>query len=309
MCDKVKEFIELGVEKSEAEELVYFLENYKYPAGIPDIRELLRPCTRHSTYSIIEQLESCGVLSCAPMLSVDGKSLVYGWQKYLHRYKGYYFQISATPSGFGQVETPNTRIDLLLRAVPSSSITDVVNFIATMNALSVALRYYDKTMDLLTNHSEVFDKFLSNSWGVDAKVESVLGRITTWNLRYKPNLDLDNAVNVMLVDGNSMYGLLSYSKGELSVLTKETDRKYKRVALSIPVWIKDVYDRTLFYAAFIEFILAYAGIRATHYTMYPHQNKHACKLTVAYNIRERFGTYDELTDYMTGAICAVDGWI
>lgn len=222
------------------------------------------------------------------------KNLVLGMDKYLHWFRGYYYQVSYTPDGIGAVNTPYYRMlepmEITRRTnYYVSEYKGAAEFILSMSALTTALNYYDRVMELLSTEEGIkeFDQFLSenylkhNSGTMDFNTHKVLERFSEETCDAIPSDILVNNVVLLGHDvsmisassGKQTVAILSISKDNITVVTKLRD-SYRKVEFAFPDWYTDIkglyaeeFDENPYkeshytLGSFVQFVLLYAGVR------------------------------------------------
>lgn len=244
--------------------------------------------SRDDIFSVVK---SMGLLKCKPTVVYDGHSLCktpslcIAYNRYLHDFRGYYFQISGTRDGVGSHAMSCFRMDKLLR-ITRDNVEDkckcglLTNFIVAMSALTTLLDYFEYTQKLLNDSREVMEKFINET--VKAKYRYAAGMteqplaILLDSTRIQksselPTVEPDN-LNIALYDkhDNSYYGLLECCEN-LIKFTKFNGKQYSTTVLTIPETLNEDLQpyKDVFMCAFVEYVLKFSGVRANYMTMHP----------------------------------------
>lgn len=214
-------------------------------------------------------------------------NLVYGIGKYLHWFRGYYYQVSGTPDGQCTVQSPYFWMRDFLNIVFDTTrfvgrYTHVEEFVLSMSAMSTALFYYDKTMALLSTPQGIseFDAFLAENYNqhhpcaASFDTKKVLDCFSAYECA---NIPSDVLITNAVLLGNDYNGrtcaILSLRDDGITVVT----RKFKGYLVSnfrFPDWYVDsdgVYENKFgrnpyretkaAIECFVQFALMYSGVR------------------------------------------------
>ena len=274
-----------------------FMKEYKDEDTIIKTARLLDTCSKFSEF--YKKCRSAGFLSCTPQLTADGMSIVYGAEKYLHWFRGYYYQISSTPDGCGAEVTPAARMDHLIaatRALGYAYRDEAKAFVVALSMLTTAYCYYDKTVDALNSDSVIFDKLLSIH---DSRLYAVMHYTHVFSSVYK-YFTPDGTL--LIRDQNGMgYATIYRDTVSMHLQICEGVRAYTDFVLVYPDWLVDIDVEALpmFYRAFAEYLLHVAGIRASYVVMYPIDTKHHPKTELSINTPRQATQFVDVLDYIS----------
>lgn len=268
------------LEQYEKEYLIHVISGDRLDALIAAVKEALNK-------NNIDLLRETLRVNNRPVLYKG--NLVYGISKYLHWFRGYYYQMSGTPEGYYTVQAPYFWMRDLLHVVNSTErftryYPHVEEFVLSLSAMTTGLFYYDKTKLLLSTPSGVaeFDAFLTENFAkhfpykTHFDTQSVLDRFQSYNC---PNIPSDVLVSGAVLLSNSYdrrnCAVLALSDTEITVVLKKRNG-YEVVAFELPEWYTDpdlVYQEDFEenpykenpYAleCIIQFVLMYSGVRVS----------------------------------------------
>lgn len=311
LVEKLKEF---GI-SDELATRVEFMEKYKSDRDIAKATALVTK----GAIATAEVWRGAGLLNLeAVTFDEESTSLVFGFAKYMHWFRGYYFQVSGTPNGRGSVITPGCRMDYIMNAIadfPEDLRIEASAFVLAMSALTTAYVYFKPTTVAVVSESEELDRFLKASgehtWCRDnVCIDSVMRYVTT--SQSLEMFDVDTGAAVLVTEDNHGYAVLSYADNALHLQVKRRGEdlpRYHEYVLTFPAWMnmmdpKDedfalLNDWSCLVQAFVEFLLHRANICANYVVMYPrHTAGRALMPDMYYNTRNRFYEFGDLLDYM-----------
>jgi hypothetical protein len=121
---------------------------------------------KHKTLGeFLSSAAKAGYLKFEPYVTVNSGNhvtLVLKYNRYVHLFRDYYYQVSCTPNGVGEYATAGLRIDLIKRLfddIPSSQLLESLYY---MNCIA-ACTGIDEFDDTLKNKPEVIDSFVKAS--------------------------------------------------------------------------------------------------------------------------------------------------
>lgn len=305
-----------------------FIETLKCAMSEEGVEKIIDAVTASKCLTAAElfsELKSKGVLHVEPTLLVEEKngrsgipSLVLGWGKYLHWFRGYYFQISGTHDGFGSVYEGADRLDLALNAVRNlryygKYAAEEYLFVA---CLIPVLCHFDQGRKLLNEqNTELLNKFIhlssKHAYLPATNLDNFMQYITVREYVFKPDLHQicnaeDDVFAVRILDDKFCYGLLTVDKHNITFTTCVKENLYRTTCLAIPDWlyIKDeddcfvVSDRTRPLRIMVRAIMTLAGFRADYMCMYPVGVKRGQILRIDYNLPNKASTWDEIEKYI-----------
>jgi hypothetical protein len=228
--------------------------------------------TAESAEDAWDKLSSSGMLNCTPKL-VNNR-LVFGFQKYMHWFRGCYYQTSYTYNGIGSREHTYFRLDYALTGVGNKL---AVEQLLTAAALATALRYYKQTMKMLSSEEGVKEfeglvrsdiakhhKYIDPS---DYSVSCLLDLVTVETSKHLVDEPAGEGTKVVQLNTK---GALYLSKERVRVTTQESGL-YVMHTLTVPEWVWSGEDDDCLYfedkhpnhimELLVEFMLAYSGIR------------------------------------------------
>lgn len=274
-----------------------FMREYKDENTIVKTTTLLNASSKFSEF--YKKCRNAGFLSCVPQLTKDGMSIVYGAEKYLHWFRGYYYQISSTPDGCGAEVTPAARMDHLIaatRTLESAYRDEAKAFVVALSMLTTAYCYYDKTVDALNCNGDAFDKLL---YIHDSRVSAVMCYTHVFGSVYK-YFTPDGTLLIRDQNGTG-YATIFRDSVSMHLQIREDLRVFTDFVLVYPDWLGDIDTEALpmFYRAFAEYLLHAAGIRANYVVMYPIDSKHHPKTELSINTPKHARTFEEVLDYIS----------
>ena len=239
-------------------------------------------------------------------------SIVFGYQKYMHWFREYYYQTSYTINGRGSREHTYFRMDYALCGLHKG---EQVCQILTAAALATALRYYKQTTKMLATKEGVdalnglirHDLREHYKWVEDeiCNIHSLLGFITVMTSKYPIDEPVGDNTKIVQLDGK---GVLYLSKSHIRVVTRERG-VYVLRTLNVPEWVWSEDDDDDFFCwedkrpnsimkLFVEFMIAYAGVRLGMTGIFSLVDKNSTVRVnspcVAHNIED---VYDVVSDY------------
>lgn len=254
-------------------------------------------------------------------------NLVYGIHKYLHWFRGYYYQMSCTPDGQYTVNSP-----YFWMTEPMKTAYCVVNscegyegveeFILSLSAMTTALYVYEKTKNLLSTPEGVaeFDKFLASNYPTHCghtlkyDTQKVLSCFKEYDCAHIPSEVLvHNAILLGNRVTNNTKALLSYSDTMITLVLKTTNG-FKVVEFSMPDWYtdsKNIYAAEVgenpfkespdTLASLIQFVLLYGGIRVSSNGFFHTRKDVDRKHTIQANLRVAWDA-SQLDDFICGKL-------
>lgn len=221
------------------------------------------------------------LLKCEPQ--VLGRSLVYGFWRYLHWFGGSCYQVSFTQDGHITRAASHTRMDWILMNVRSP---EAKHLILTTALLTTALRFYKRTKQLLSTDAGVamLEDFILQDFHKHYAHDDTFGLQNLFQYisesrgrRPSPYNTGEGALMVQLGDKVTCagFGVLVLSKEKISVTTME-EQEYVTREFTFPDWVtaktedgtptlntfgEEVYEATV--SLFVEFLLYYSGLRVS----------------------------------------------
>ena len=275
--DKVNELISIIEEKSgvpvDNEALIQYLERFCSDDTLDAC--IYKVLSAKWGVDGVEWLHAHGLLSCTPTLA-DG-SLVYGFQKYLHWFRGYYYQVSNTSDGVGSRAHSYTRLDWALKGVQSP---EAAHQVLTAAMLITAFHYRKQTETLLSTVDGVrtleamINDDLRTHYGYTESytLQNLLKYVKVSRSEYLDTyVDGPGTLVVQLgvKSDCSARGMLVLSRETVVVVTKEGE-DYVTHELTVPEWVYAVDGGDGCHMAenlahvmmlFVEFLLCYSGMR------------------------------------------------
>lgn len=273
------------------------------------------------TGDLFREVKSAGLLKCKPTVvySSDSKkpSLCIAYNKYLHDFRGYYFQVSGTRDGIGSWATSCFRLDRLCKLIHDWVEDDdeaglLTNHVVTLAALTTLFDYYECTHKMLKESREVLERFLNETVATcyrsaagktEQPLALFLDTIRCSKSNEPPTIDPGD-LNVLLKDGDVCYGFLVCNEKSLA-FTSFNGEQYETVTLNPPTLPEDLsHKKNVFAAAYVEFLLKYSGVRVNYTAMYPVNSNlkkfKPFRMNVP-NVAEKFDTvHDLVTEYYKG---------
>lgn len=265
---------------------------------IDKICEVIKDPNLKTAADAYKAIKDAGCLKLEPQIvmlnDADNPSLVLGWNRYLHWFRGYYFQISENHTGQVSVYSGADRLDYALHQVRDFT-CDLdywpSEFLFVACFLPV-LCYFDAGRALLKDNPKLIDDFLDLS----GKVHHLSGIHLSSFMNNVTELKSDNAplwfdgfgvtdadVPVRLNCDGYTYGLLTIGKQVLTFISGTSKNGFRRIILQVPDWVWGVHDdeeycytddayvddRTLIYNIMARAIVTLGGFRADYVSMYP----------------------------------------
>ena len=215
-------------------------------------------------------------------------NLVFGMQKYLHWFRGYYYQMSYTPDGIGTVQSPYFWMRDTLQIVHNTvryckEYEGVEEFVLSMSALSTALNYYSKMRKMLSTAEGVkeFDQFLAENYARHFPYHTNFDTpkvLDCFSEEVCPVIPSDILVSNAVLLGHGMTGaktvaILAVTDDSIKVVVK-LNRGYRVATFALPDWYTDSHN--VYEAEFgenpykasaypieslVQFVLMYCGVR------------------------------------------------
>ena len=138
-----------------------------------NIRGLIENFNKYQTHDVDEFLNKAsqdGMLSFKPYVTVNScgtPTLVLKYNRFMHLFRGYYFQVSYTADGQGSYNDAGTRIDFVHNKIETydrfglSSLTQIMYY---MNAIRAGWKL-EVFRKLLKENPEMFDNFMHLTFG------------------------------------------------------------------------------------------------------------------------------------------------
>lgn len=228
-------------------------------------------------------------------------NLVFGIGKYLHWFRGYYYQVSSTPDGNGTVESPYFGMQYLMNVVYNaerygpSEYKGIKEFVLAISAMTTGLAYYDAMKKMLSNEDGVkeFNEFLMaditqhESGKFNFDTQSILDMFEEYSCDNVPSdILLQNCVLLENNYSKQQFCVLSIDKESITTVMPLKSGKLRVLRFKLPMWYTDP-DRLYLdkdeeeddyvnpfkatsYAmeSFVQFVLAYSGIKIYSGGMY-----------------------------------------
>ena len=260
-------------------------------------------------------LEKLGYLNVVPVIAnknAEIPSLVLSDDKFLHWFRGYYFQMSYTDYGDGEYNSSCFRMDYLLRICRESELpgrpaafTFVMSAVTTLLCLYSRMKYWLNT-DL---GKDTFNEFLALSSRNECQVfndvclDDLMKYVDTEQFDIAPTLTPDNKACVLL-NHDIPYAAVVSEENCIKVIKYSTENEKCTVfTVRYPGWmtVSDEFfkeDRNEFKKALLEFILTYSGIRTNYIAMYPIKTSTKKIKPVRYNLPDRFEKFEKVLDWI-----------
>lgn len=286
--------------------------------------DLLRTNKYKDAAEVLSSFKANGLLKFEPCF-VPGQvpSLCLGWQRYLHLFRGYYYQISDTAEGVGEVYAGADRLDFALRSISylSEDTVAVGSAFISIAALVPVLTYFDVGYSLL--NSTLLDQFLTETakaTGLKISGYKDFSDYVTVEYRAtKPTFPGDLSTNseepvaIRLMSEETCYGLLVISKETIQIVTRIKDNMYAITRLRIPGWfyqygeddelaIYDEDDRARLLSIMVRATLALAHFRADHTCMYAIGTKRGDVRRISYNVPNCAYKWSDINNYILDCV-------
>ena len=260
-------------------------------------------------------------------------NLVFGMNKYLHWFRGYYYQVSYTPDGHYTVQSPYFWMDKLLHLVYSNArrtcdtYTNVEEFVLTISALSTSLNYYDSMKRMISTPDGVaaFDEFLVENrkkysrTSYDFNTQKVLDLLEEYTCEHIPaDILVQNAVVIRNEFSDNNICILSVTDTHIVTVIR-THGKFKVIKFTLPDWYTDassVYDEEFgenpykntpdAMEIFVQFVLYYSGVYTHSIGMYPLGGEINRKYSIHANIKS-VSNAEDLANFIAHSICVRGG--
>lgn len=279
--------------------------------------EKLRINKYSSAADALEDFRKSGLLKVEPVvLDDDVPSLMLGVDKYLHWFRGYYFQISYTHIGNGAVYSGADRMDFALRQVKYIKDSEAAKRFILVACLIPVLSYVDKGRKLLNNNTELLDKFLEKtsycSRVSGATISDFMDCISSEEFVYQPDryeglvTDASIREEMRIMDGDFSYGLIQFCDDRIRLITRTADSKYLITTLTLPEWLTasdcseddaeydTIEDKKLIYRIATRALMAVCGFRADYMCMYPIGVKRGDLKRIDYNVSCKAVQWDDI---------------
>lgn len=275
--DKEDDDAELYFEDFERDYLQHVISPEKLDAFISDIESALEKGDRRGLNKALN-------VTNKPLLYKG--SLVFGINKYLHWFRGNYYQVSHTPDGQYTVESPYFWMDKLLYIVhhnarrTKDAYPGVEEFVLTISALTTGLNYYDAMKRMISTPEGLaeFDTFLatdlkkSSGYEYVFNTKSVLDSFEEYTCNHLPSdIMTENTVLVRREVSNTNLCVLCVDDTHITTVT-HVKGMYKVIKFKLPGWYtddKNVYEEfggnpykqnTAALEVMIQFVLYYSGV-------------------------------------------------
>lgn len=312
--DKVNELVKVFIEKG----LFSVQDDGEHDVCADDMYYFEHVCTPENLDACIHEakelkdatsawkwLRDSGLLNCSPVLV--GDSLVYGFQKYMHWFRGYYYQVSYTKDGDGSREHSYSRLDLAIKGV---TIPEAIHQLLAAALLVTALRYRKQTQKLLDTEDgvklleDVLNSDLNEHYprchGKSYGLRNLLQYVKVSRAKYFDTYVDDEDTKVVQLgakSANPARSVMVLSKEKIIVVTKEGSN-YVTHELSVPEWVYSldedgfpmIENHVPVMELLTEFLLSYSGVRLG--------------ITGVYNVVDRKGSVK--ADCVTQATSAQD---
>ena len=234
--------------------------------------------------------------------------------RYLHWFRGYYFQLSGTHNGSCCYNTSCFSMEELMSLCKGhlgDESPDSFNFVFVMSALTTLLKsYYCMQNWLQTSEGKrMFNKFLSLSAEQEYYVSScvclddLLQYVTVTKTNQKPVITATDKACTLSVN-DLQYAVVVDATKYLIVVTQTDCSEWTVTTLQYPKWLAVNEDftqnsRKLFNRAMLEFILVYSGISADRMQMCPDVNTLSYFEQMLYKLKDDFKDFDDLVKWFT----------
>lgn len=270
-----------------------FVETYKTEQDLEVFNQLL------DGSDPIAKASAKGLLNCAPTLSVDTHSIVYGWDKYLTKSNGQYV-FATSEDGAGVCVVPTVHLYELRSDKAEQNRT-----VEAMGLLTTAYTYFDRAYCGLG--TKVFDEYLSR-YGVT--VEDILQYVSVDSVIDMPVIN-DNALMLLEPSSKDGIALLQFKDTSVEVITKRGDMNslssyYVVTKLLLPEWYFMSSTKSKLLVAFTEFLLHSLAIKTNYNLMYQVKVKSFSALPFIYNVKNQATTWNEVIAYIESLPGKVD---
>lgn len=248
-------------------------------------------------------------------------SLVLGWGKYLHWFRGYYFQVSCTQKGVGSVYSGADRMDYVMHDLQSLSYRsirdadDARKFIMIACMLPVLL-FEGCGRRVLAGHLDILNGFLEKTGRCERITNVAYADFQRYlevrDYQEPPSFpfdifgakDGDLAIRIIHDDGFG-YGLLTISADNITFTRRLGDKHYQTMKLNVPEWVfaKDecgayyLTEQHVCYRIMVRALMALGGFRADYLCMYPVGVKHGSLKRLNYNLPNSASSWYEIEKF------------
>ena len=308
--------------------------SFRYEFGEEFLKSLEYGCTEEQIQYVLDSLNNdnhekatdaytawkkAGYLKVKPCLVPgDVPSIILGIDKWLHWFRGYYFQISDTSDGVGEVYHGVDRLDHTLDYLEDLKYIDSYNQAARdvfTACLIPVLCHYDCGIDILRSNRELVNDFLEQSCGrsyVKSASLDDFDRLYSETV-YESKPEIDDVLSdetyqaIQLICDGKCYGVLVLSSSEF-VLIKSSSGSYKVAKFRLPDWFSLTDEEPAYYVERREFI-AYIFVRALvcrnewrfdHMCWYPFGTKKNAVDAIEYKTSKAVSSWEQLEPIIDG---------
>lgn len=284
--------------------------------------EMLQERTFSTAADVYDEYRVAGLLHVEPTIMKDGKSkvpsLVLGWGKYLHWFRGYHFQVSGTHSGVGSVYSGADRLDIALRYCYGFSAAKFV----FVGCLVPVLCYFEQGMKLLEfPNNKLLDDFVRMSGELEYLHDTCMDDFMKFvsvkeycaQPAYPADFDgvSDDDFAIRVLDDSLGYGLLTIGEDFITFTTHPKEHLFRTRRIQLPDWFKEVcsdeecskvWDHKIIYQIIIRALMTLSGFRADYLCMYPMGTKRGDIRRLDYNLPDEASAWDDIDEYVDKAV-------
>lgn len=310
-----------------------FLDNLQYVKSDTQIVcmiEKLKNIAYQSARGALADFARSGLLQIEPtVINAGVPSLVIGWGKYLHLFRGYYFHISSTQYGVSEIYAGADRLDFARRSLyylcsDEERIGESADKFVTVACLIPVLLHFDSGKQLLNSGKDLLNDFILFTGGLDkledTKLDDFMRNVSHSKSNTKPAFPADfdgyssDSVAIRLLSDDIGYGLLVIGKETISVTVYTKSDNYETFKLKIPEWLfmKDdddeyyVSSHELFMRIMVRALMTLAGFRADYLCMRPVGVNCGDLQRIDYNIPGAASSWYDVEAYIKSFISSIN---
>lgn len=274
--------------------------------NIKQMLELLNTKKYANALQAYGDFKSNGLLKVEPVIVDTGvPSIMLGINKYVHWFRGYYFQISSTMSGTGEVYAGADRLDIALHSVRIIRDWSCAERFITVACFIPVISYTDTGRKLLENNRGLVNKFLYMtgvySKVVDAELNDFMDYISVVKYNMKPDRfdglnDSESILEVRIMFEGFSYGLLQICNDRIRLLKSSGENEYSITTLTLPEWLThdNIENKHKLYNIIVRALMSLCGFRADYMCMYPIGVKRGDTMRLDYNIPVKAEEWEDI---------------
>lgn len=289
--------------------------------------EMIEQHSFSTAAGLYNAFKAAGLLHVEPIIMEDKKgkvpSLMLGWKKYLHWFRGYHFQISGTHSGIGSFYSGADRLDFALNATRNVryGMDDAAGKFIFVGCLIPVLCYLEQGTRLLNApNSILLNEFVKMSGELDnldnTCMDDFMKYVSVKEYSTQPSYPaevygaIDGDIAVRILDESLGYGLLTIGRNTITFTAHPKDIQFRTRKIAIPDWFfgtdedgcSNVYNHKIIYNIMIRALMTMSGFRADYMCMYPIGTKRGDIKRLDYNLPYTASTWGEIERYIDKAV-------